>query len=154
MKKQEKKNKNYFKIKRLCEPCFPPSYKIFDFYVENIIISISNHFHLLLDSNHLKDREFYILLSWSEAYKSKDFLGNPKFNIDLNKLPNILDDGHYKLALDRYLEYTNSNIKVWFQNTLAKNYNEWLTNKEPLLIDGCYESNIPNDLYSMLFQQV
>ncbi|RNA29859.1 exocyst complex component 3 [Brachionus plicatilis] len=141
-------------VKKLCEPCFPPSYKIFDFYVENIIISISNHFHLLLDSNQLKDREFYILLSWSEAYKSEDFLGSPRFDIDLNKLPNILDDDHYKFSLDRYLEYTNSNIKMWFQNTLSKNYNEWLTNKEPLLIDGCYESNIPNDLYSMLFQQL
>jgi hypothetical protein len=52
------------------------------------------------------------------------------------------------------MEYTAKRISVWFQNALEKNFNEWLSKVTPFTIEGNFESSMPNDINTMLIQQV
>lgn len=107
-----------------------------------------------MDNDQLKGQEFFILLSWQDTYKSDYFMGHPNLNLDTSKLPDLLDDKYYHLALSKHIENTKNKISFWFQNALEKNYLEWQSNIMPYTIEGNYESSMPNDINSMLIQQV
>lgn len=143
-----------FTMKKLCEPCFPPSYKIFDYFIKTIHQILSEYIRQLLETNQLRGQEFFVLLSWQDTYKSTYFLGHPNLQLDTSKLPDILDEAMYTKALDGYLNYTMEKVTFWFQNALEKNYKEWLSNVEPYVIDDYFESKLPNDINTMLIQQV
>ena len=108
----------------------------------------------LLDQNQLKDQEFFILLSWQDTYKSSYFMGHPSLNLDTSKLPDLLDNNYYYKALNSHMEFTMKKISFWFQNAMEKNYTEWQSNIMPYTIEGCFESSMPNDINTMLVQQV
>lgn len=95
-----------------------------------------------------------MLLSWQDTYKSTYFLGHPNLQLDTSKLPDILDERMYKRALDGYLDFTMRKVTVWFQNALEKNFKEWLSDVQPMIIEGYSESSMPNDINTMLIQQV
>lgn len=108
----------------------------------------------LLDSDQLTDQEYFVLLSWQDTYKSEYFMGHPELNLDTSKLPNLLDESYYQKALNKHIEGSQHKINTWFQNTIDKNYVEWQSNTKPYAIEGNYESNLPNDINTMLIQQV
>lgn len=81
-------------------------------------------------------------------------MAHPSINYDLNKLPDLLEDVYYSKALDGHLDYTMQKISFWFQNAMEKNFNEWLSNVAPYTIEGFFESSMPNDINTMLIQQV
>lgn len=138
----------------MCEPCFPPSYKIFDFAVNAIHDILSQYLKQLLDTKQLMAQEYFVLLSWQDTYKSDYFMGNANLQLDTSKLPDLLDDAYYKRVLEGHMEYTAKRISVWFQNALEKNFNEWLSKVTPFTIEGNFESSMPNDINTMLIQQV
>lgn len=127
---------------------------MFDFFVESIHQTISAYFNELIDTNILKDYEFFVLISWNNNFKSVDFVGNPKLKYDVNKLPDLLDDVHFRKALDGHLEYDQRRFNKLFAKTIDKNFGEWITNIEPIEIEGCYESNLPNDINPILVENV
>lgn len=141
-------------VKKLCEPCFPPSYRIFDFFVDCVHQILGVYLKELVDTDQLKGQEFFILLSWQDTYKSDYFMGHPNLNLDTSKLPDLLDDKYYHIALSKHIENTKNKISFWFQNALDKNYREWQSNIMPYTIEGNYESSMPNDINSMLIQQL
>lgn len=140
--------------KKLCEPCFPPHYRIFDFFVDSIHQILGVYLKELLDNDQLKGQEFFILLSWQDTYKSDYFMGHPNLNLDTSKLPDLLDDTYYYKALAKHIEVTQNKISFWFQNALDKNYIEWQSNTMPYTIEGNFESSMPNDINTMLIQQL
>ena len=81
-------------------------------------------------------------------------MGHPELNLDTSKLPDLLDDSYYHKALGKHIEGTSHKISTWFQNTIDKNYLEWQSNTKPYTIEGNYESNLPNDINTMLIQQL
>jgi hypothetical protein len=99
-------------------------------------------------------QEYFVLLSWQDTYKSDYFMGNANLQLDTSKLPDLLDDAYYKRVLEGHMEYTAKRISVWFQNALEKNFNEWLSKVTPFTIEGNFESSMPNDINTMLIQQV
>jgi hypothetical protein len=141
-------------VKKLCEPCFPSSYRIFDFFVSNIHSVLSEYLKSLLDNNQLRAQEFFVLISWQDTYKSNYFMGHPSLNVDVSELPDLLDEFYYGKVLEGHIDVTSKKILFWFQNAMDKNYNEWLSKVEPYVIDGNYESSLPNDINTMLSQQV
>lgn len=60
----------------------------------------------------------------------------------------------YQKALNGYLKDAMEKVSFWFQNALEKNYKDWLGNVEPFLIEDYYESSMPNDINTMLIQQL
>lgn len=141
-------------VKKLCEPCFPPSYRIFDFFVDSVHQVLGVYMKELLDNDQLKGQEFFILLSWQDTYKSDYFMGHPNLNLDTTKLPDLLDGRYYMMALDKHIEVTQNKISFWFQNAIDKNYVEWQSNTMPYTIEGNFESSMPNDINTMLIQQL
>ncbi len=81
-------------------------------------------------------------------------MGHPNLNVDVSLLPDLLDDHYYKLVLDSHMDVTAKKISFWFQNAMEKNYADWLKNAEPYTIEDYFESNLPNDINTMLSQQV
>lgn len=81
-------------------------------------------------------------------------MGHPNLNLDTSKLPDLLDDNYYYKALSKHIEVTQGKIATWFHNALEKNYIEWQSNVMPYTIEGNYESSMPNDINTMLIQQV
>lgn len=108
----------------------------------------------LLDTNQLKDQEYFVLISWQDTYKSRDFMGHPNLELDTSLLPSILDDQSYKKALDGFLDFTSKKVALVLNNVLDKNFKEWLSNDPPLLIEGYYESIMPNDVSAIILQKV
>jgi hypothetical protein len=102
----------------------------------------------------LKEKEYFILISWIETYKSDSFMGSPKLNYDVTKLPELLDEVRFKKAVNGFLNYMNNQMNGWLTNTIDKNFGEWLAGKKTIEIEGYYESNLPNDINTMLIQQV
>ena len=141
-------------IKKLCEPCFPPSYKVFDYCVDNIHSLLESYLRELIDGDQLHGQEFFVLMSWTDVYKSTYFMGHPNLQYDTSKLGDLLNEQYYEKVLSQHIEYTSKKMSSWFQNAVEKNYNEWLENVPPNLIDGNLESSMPNDINSMLIQQV
>jgi hypothetical protein len=81
-------------------------------------------------------------------------MGHPNLNVDVSQLPDLLDDHYYKLVLDGHMDVTAKKISFWFQNAMEKNYNEWLKNVQPYMIEDYFESSLPNDINTMLSQQL
>ena len=84
-------------------------------------------------------------------------MGHPSLKIDTSKLKDLLDDKRFLVISDKYIEYINGRIPVWLQNVLEKNSTEWttLTDKMPTRdLDGYYESKMPNDIISIVTQEV
>ena len=141
-------------VKKLCEPCFPPSFKIFDFCIKIVHEVISDYFKQLLDTNQLRGQEYFVLLSWQDTYKSDYFMGYPSLQIDVTKLPDLLEDAYFVRALDEHIDYTRKRISLWFQNAMDKNVKDWIASTTPYTIEGNFESSMPNDINTMLIQQV
>lgn len=141
-------------VKKLCDPCFPPHYRIFDFFVDCVHQVLGVYLKDLMDTDSLKGQEYFILLSWQDTYKSDYFMGHPNLNLDTSKLPDLLDDVYYHKALVKHIEVTSNKIQFWFSNALDKNYVEWQSNTMPYTIEGNYESSMPNDINTMLIQQL
>ena len=141
-------------VKKLCAPCFPPTFRVFDYFIRVIHEILSEYFKNLIDSNQLKGQEFYILLSWLNTYRSEYFMGYPPLEIDVSKLPPLLEDSYFERALFEHTEFSKKRITSWFQNTLEKNVTDWTECIEPTLIEGNFESSLTNDLNTMIVQQI
>ena len=81
-------------------------------------------------------------------------MGHPSLSMDTSKLPNLLNDEYYNKALEAHSVYSKKRISFWFKNAIEKNVNEWLSNVTPYTIEGNFESSMPNDINTMLIQQV
>jgi hypothetical protein len=84
-------------------------------------------------------------------------MGHPSLKLDTTKVKDLLDEKHYNEVLTKHIEYTQQRMPVWLQNALDKNATEWeviLDRKPHEDFEGYYESIMPNDINSMLNQQV
>ena len=139
-------------IKELCVPCFPPSYKIFNFSVKNVHNLISNYLKLVLDENKLKDQEYFVLLSWLRSYRSEHSMGNPRLNLELSKVPELLEEKYYEIALNSHLEWLATRLSYLFQNIIVKDFVQ--LDSKPIIYNSFYKSNMSNDLMEVLKQQL
>lgn len=141
-------------IKSACEPCFPPNFKVLHFCLGILHQVLSEYFKNLLDSDQLKEKEFYLLLSWLDTYKSENFLGSPILQLNIKNVPPLLDHRYFMRILEHHIDYTKNLVSMWFSNAMEKNVKEWLVCTSPFTIEGNFESSLPNDINSMLFQQL
>jgi len=121
-------------IKSLVEPCFPPSFKVFHFCLGVLHQILSDYFKNLIDNEQLKDKEFYILLDWLNTYKSEYFLASPSLQLDVKRVPPLLDHRYFMQILEQHIEYSKNLLASWFQNAMDKNVQEWLDCTSPYTI--------------------
>lgn len=83
-------------------------------------------------------------------------MGHTSLKIDTSKLKDLLDDTHYTICLNKHIQFIEQRIPVWMNNALDKNAGEWTSLDKPPSVDfdGNYESKMPNDIISMITQEV
>ena len=84
-------------------------------------------------------------------------MGNPILNLDTTKLRDLLSEEHYKMALNNHIEYREECMTVRLKNTLDMNTLEWMTalyHRPKSDLEGLYQSNMANDVMSLLSQEV
>lgn len=87
--------------------------------------------------------------------RSKVFMGHPSLKVDTTKIKDLLDEKYYSIVLNKHIEYTQQRMPIWLQNALDKNTGEWsIVFRFVEDFEGHYESSMPNDINSMLIQQV
>ena len=138
-------------------PCFPPNYKIFEFSVECIHNLLQAYFKSLFEENKLKEREFFILISWLPRYKSESLMGNKELGIEISKLTNLIEPIYYKKALSIHLAYVSSSVNKWFKNILERCYSSKQTpiiQNDSKTKNDFYRSNIAYDIEELVRQQL
>jgi hypothetical protein len=81
-------------------------------------------------------------------------MGHPNLGINVNELPDLLDGPYFDRVLQGCIGHASKEDAKLFQNVIDKNYQEWIKNNQPSEIQGYYESNMPNDIYSISYQKV
>ena len=82
-------------------------------------------------------------------------MGSPNLRIDTTKLEPLFSDTTYEYLIEKHIEYDRQRVSLWLQNVLEKNSAEWFTKTVPIPnSEGHYESNMPNDINSIIMQQV
>ncbi|KAG5899460.1 hypothetical protein JTB14_015313 [Gonioctena quinquepunctata] len=140
-------------VKALCIPCFPPSYKIMDRYLQMYHKCLSVHLQEIIQ-NGLRGNEYVTLLSWvMKTYKSKDMLGHSDLIVHTENLPSLLPH----LVTDRlegeYLRNIENNYTEWMQNTLKSEKEEWRSNTEPHL-ESYSRTAAPIIIFQMIDQNL
>nr|XP_023016635.1 exocyst complex component 3 [Leptinotarsa decemlineata] len=140
-------------VKILCVPCFPPSYKIMERYIQMYHRCLSVHLQEIIQ-NGLKGNEYVTILSWvMKTYKSKDMLGHPDLVAHTENLPSLLPP----LVTDRlegeYLKNIEANYNEWMQNTLKSEKEEWRSNTEPHL-ESYSRTAAPIIIFQMIDQNL
>lgn len=139
-------------IKNLCQPCFPPAYNIFQQHVHWYHLALSNHLQKLIRDG-LQGNEIISLLTWLNGYTGRELLGHPDLELDINRLPNLLDDEVSDQLMNNYFVTTRTNISDWTQKSLQQDAKDWLKEEEPETdADGYYKTSLPVILFQMIKQ--
>lgn len=84
-------------------------------------------------------------------------MGHSSLNLDASKLGDLLDESHYQKALKSHIEYRKDCMTIRLKNALDINATEWLValhHRPKIDFEGLYESNMTNDIMSLLSQEV
>lgn len=141
-------------VKSACVPCFPPKYQIFEEYVKMYHDCLSRHLQDLI-GNKLEDNEYITILTWISAYGSDEMLGHPDLNIDVSKLPPLLEKSVVNDLENQYLYNVKRNYRDWMKNALNTDVKDWHLPEGPDEDErGHYHTQLPLIMYNMLDQHL
>lgn len=142
-------------VKTLCVPCFPPSYNIFDQFVNMYHYSLSSNLEEII-SNGLEGNEYVSIISWvTNTYAGIELMKHPELNIDISKVgpllkPSVVDD-----LQSKYLEYIKNNYKEWMLKTLDTEKTDWYAGTSPEVgPDSCFHTAAPVIIFQMIDQNL
>ncbi|XP_035226311.1 exocyst complex component 3-like [Stegodyphus dumicola] len=108
-----------------------------------------------LIGNKLEDNEYITLLTWISAYGSSEMLGHPDLNIDVSKLPPLLESNVITSLVNQYLHNVKRNYRDWMKNALATDVKDWQQNEGPDEDEsGYFHTQLPLIMYNMLDQHL
>ena len=133
-------------------PCFPPSYKVFEFHLENYHRNITELLDRFLVTK-LSPRDILTLFRWVEDYyfNLKERLGIPETALS----PRLLEGQREKLNND-YLGLVRDRVGEWARNIMITEARDFRGRKEPpeTEAEGKYGTSSPVILFKMLNQQI
>ncbi|CAG9828815.1 unnamed protein product [Diabrotica balteata] len=140
-------------VKTLCLPCFPPSYKILNRYIQMYHGCLSLHLQEIIQ-NGLKGNEYVTMLSWVlKTYQANDMLGHPDLAVYTEKLSPLLPQAVLDRLEGDYMKNIESNYIEWMQNTLKSEKEEWRSNTEPHL-ESYSRTAAPIIIFQMIDQNL
>ncbi|XP_042907612.1 exocyst complex component 3 isoform X2 [Parasteatoda tepidariorum] len=141
-------------VKTACVPCFPPKYQIFEEYVKMYHDCLTRHLQDVI-GNKLEDNEYITLLGWVSEYGSSQMLGHPDLNIDVSKLPPLLETSVINSLVNQYLYNVKRNYRDWMKNALATDVKDWHQHEGPDEDEsGYFHTQLPLIMYNMLDQHL
>ncbi|KAG1665256.1 Exocyst complex component 3 [Nymphon striatum] len=140
-------------VKKMCMPCFPPHYNIFDKFVQMYHNTLSKR--LLELSKKLEGNEYASMLAWVNIYKEPEIMGDPDLNIDVSTLSPLLDNFTVNGMIDHYCTTIKNNFRSWMENTLRTDFQDWVKDVEPEeTSDGYFHTPVPVILFQMIDQHL
>eukprot|EP00123_Amoebidium_parasiticum_P015367 comp22930_c1_seq1/m.36320 comp22930_c1_seq1/g.36320 ORF comp22930_c1_seq1/g.36320 comp22930_c1_seq1/m.36320 type:complete len:783 (-) comp22930_c1_seq1:684-3032(-) len=134
---------------------FPPSYNVFQFYLDLYHRHAREVVDGFADSPDLETADIWLLLSYSDQY-AEDM--DKKLGVDRNMHSPPMLQGRKGLLMDRYVELISQKMKSWCKNIILTEWEEWFTGKREdppdTNTDGHYISQVPIILFQMIDQQV
>jgi exocyst complex component 3 len=130
--------------------CFPPSYKIFNFFVTQYHLNIYKVIHnSILSRKELDPLDILALIGWINEYQSSmvDRLGASADWLE----PDLLDERIAEYGR-KYVEETKLRFKVWFSNLLQQEKSRFKSRDQPPDSDqnGKYISPGVSDLFQII----
>ncbi|CAB3985288.1 Exocyst complex component 3 [Paramuricea clavata] len=138
-------------IKTSGQPCFPPSYNIFDKYVKMYHKELSKMLEDLVCMQALESDECVSILTWLTEYDGQDLMMHPELQIDAHTLDPLLKPHILKALKDTYFTATSKNIKEWMNRLAQTDMKDW---HESSLPDSDGEGYFITPLPVFLFQMV
>ncbi|XP_048590659.1 exocyst complex component 3 [Nematostella vectensis] len=142
-------------IKNLCQPCFPPSYNIFDKAVQMYHAALSLMLERTVCEQRLDSNECVSILAWIREYGGIDLMMHPDLQVDVEFLPPLLSSPVHKDLVDTYINTTSTNIKEWMKKMIESDEKDWHKNTLPEKdADGFFNTSLPVFLYQMVDQNM
>lgn len=142
-------------VKTLCVPCFPPTYDIFNKFVNMYHSSLSTNLEEII-SNGLDGNEYVTVISWvTNTYPGVELMNHPELNINIGKVGPLLKPSVIYDLKSKYLEYIKGNYKEWMLKTLDTEKNDWYTGASPEVgPDDCFHTAAPVIIFQMIDQNL
>ncbi|XP_005999796.1 exocyst complex component 3 [Latimeria chalumnae] len=144
-------------VKILMVQCFPPHYNIFPMLFGLYHEALSAHIQELAAEN-LEANEIVSLLTWVlNTYKSDEMMGHPDLaeEVDVNTLDPLLSEKVVNQLLEKYMDTLNFNIRIWLENALKTDWNDWSKDMEPEADqNGYYQTTLPAIVFQMFEQNL
>ncbi|XP_071941663.1 exocyst complex component 3-like [Antedon mediterranea] len=137
-------------VKHLCSPCFPPSYKIFEYFVKTYKDSLSIHLQNMI-CDELEHNEIISLLTWLTEYIGPNLMAHHELNIEVKLLEPLLPPREVETLQQQYLKTLHANIQKWINNTLDTDIKEWYREVPP---EADKESYLHTSLPVIVFQMI
>uniref|UniRef100_UPI00398EA3F5 tumor necrosis factor alpha-induced protein 2-like n=1 Tax=Pristiophorus japonicus TaxID=55135 RepID=UPI00398EA3F5 len=132
------------------KPCYPQEYNICEKYAEYYHKKISSHIALIAESG-LKGKEVYPFLYWIYNCYPKIMIAITQSE-DLNQqlLNTLLPEITISHLKNEYFSAIQSNARMHMNNSLHIEEENWRSEKEPLVLNDCYHSELPIDIIQII----
>ncbi|XP_028406073.1 exocyst complex component 3-like [Dendronephthya gigantea] len=142
-------------IKTSCQPCFPPSYNIFDKYVKMYHKVLSKMLEDLVCMQSLESDECVSILTWLKEYDGPDLMMHPELQIDTHTLNPLLKPPILEDLKKTYFETTSKNIEEWMNKLAETDTKDWEESSLPDSDgDGYFITPLPVFLFQMVEQNL
>lgn len=140
-------------VKTLCQPCFPPEYKIVERYVTMYHKYLSIHLQEIIQ-NGLEGNEYVTMLSMVfKTYHSEEMLSHPDLVEFTKNLGPLLPPALQERLIACYLKDIEGNYIEWMQNALKSEREEWRSSVAP--DSDCYtRTAAPIIIFQMINQNL
>uniref|UniRef100_A0A0N5AZF8 Exocyst complex component Sec6 n=1 Tax=Syphacia muris TaxID=451379 RepID=A0A0N5AZF8_9BILA len=133
--------------------CFPPSYDIYECFVNMYHKCISARLREIA-SEKLEKNELVQILSWIQAYGGETILGNPRLHINaaamLIDFP-LLPKSTIAQLYDQFVDITRNDMREWLEKTLTQEKDDWYKHVQPEEeSSGYYYTQLPSILFGMV----
>ncbi|XP_048394010.2 tumor necrosis factor alpha-induced protein 2-like isoform X2 [Stegostoma tigrinum] len=131
-------------------PCYPKEYNICAKYAEYYHKKVSSHISLLAESG-LKGKEVYPLLYWiHKCYPDIMIAVIPSEDTRQKLLNTLLPEKTINHFKNEYLSVLQSDARMHMTKSLQIEEENWRSEKEPLVLNDCYHSELPIDIIQII----
>ncbi|XP_038633359.1 tumor necrosis factor alpha-induced protein 2-like [Scyliorhinus canicula] len=137
-------------IVKCIKPCYLPGYDISAKYAECYHKKVSSHIALFAE-NGLKEKEVHPLLYWIyNCYPDIMIALLPSEDARQQLLNTLLPERAINNLKNEYLSALQSDARKHMINGLRVEQENWSSEEEPLVINGCYHSELPIDIIQII----
>ncbi|XP_067847858.1 tumor necrosis factor alpha-induced protein 2-like [Heptranchias perlo] len=132
------------------KPCYPQEYNICEKYVEYYHKKISSHIALIAESG-LKGKDVYPFLYWIYNCYPDTMIAVAQSEDVSQQLSNtLLPEKTISHLKNEYFSAIQSDARMHMNKSLHIEEENWRSEKEPLVLNDCYHSELPIDIIQII----
>ena len=134
--------------KTLCQPVFPPSYDIMDYFIKIYNDALTNRLNEIITLG-LQDQEFVTMLGWIiQTYPGPELMAHERLQIPPEKVPSLLTADTIDHLESQYLKNMAENYSKWMNNAMKLEVEDWYRERDPDPdSEGAFQTSTPKMIY-------